>query len=105
MSPASYTNDFDEQNPAAMFQSIDLIVKMRKESELEELERTRSSSTSSSNTERRPSIPERIIVTEDGVVRAIETIGVCEEERRGRKRLEEGAVRYYARFGERPVID
>lgn len=104
MSPTPYESNFDEQNPAAMFQSLDFIAKMRKASELEELERTRSNSTSSSDTSRRPSIPERIIVTEDGVVMAIETIGVCEE-RRGRKRSESGAGRYYERFGERPVID
>ncbi|KAL5411927.1 hypothetical protein PMIN06_003855 [Paraphaeosphaeria minitans] len=88
-----------------MFQSLDFVAKMCRGTGLEERERSRSKSPSSSDTERRPSIPERIIVTEDGVVRAIETIGVCEEERRGRKRMEEGAGRYYARFGERPVID
>lgn len=81
---------------------------MRQETEVE-LTRTRTNSTSSSDTSRRPSIPERIIVTEDGVVRAIETIGVEDEEERGRKRecdgSGSGSARYYARFGETPVID
>lgn len=87
-----------------MFQSLDCIAKMHKQSELE---RTRSNSPSDADTPRRPSIPipERIIVTEDGVVTAIETIGVCDEARRGRKWGFDGAGRYYARFGERPVID
>jgi hypothetical protein len=92
-----FSTDIDEQDPAAMFQSLDSMAKTRKETE--ELSRTRSNSPSS-DTSRRPSIPERIIVTENGVVTAIETIGVFEEDRRGRM------GRYYLRRGgERPIID
>lgn len=99
---APYTFELEEENPAAMFQSLDMIAKSRKESE--NLTLVRTNSTSSSTSERRLSIPERIIVTEDGVVRAIETFGAQQqEEERGRK--SSGTLRYYARFGERPIID
>ena len=98
---APYTFELDEENPAAMFQSLDLIAKMQKESENLTLMRT--NSVSSTSSERRLSIPERTIVTEDGVVRAIETFGTQQQEERGRK--SSGTLRYYARFGERPIID
>lgn len=95
----------DDQNPALMFQELDLIAKMQKDAR-EDLHRVRTNSTSSTTSER-PSVPERIIVTEDGVVRAIETFGSAKEEgeERGRKRSNSNRLRYYAAFGERPVID
>lgn len=101
----SFSTANDDQNPALMFQELDLIAKMQKDTQ-SELHRARTNSTSSTTSDR-PSIPERIIVTEDGVVRAIETFGGAKEddEERGRKRSNSNRLRYYAAFGERPVID
>lgn len=100
---APYAPEHDEENPAAMFQSLDMIAKIRKDSE--ELSRVRTNSASSIISDRRPSLPERIVVTEDGVVTAIETFGIDQETELDRGRKSTGQLRYYARFGERPVID
>lgn len=107
---SAYTPELDAQNPAVMFQSLDFIATMRRESTdsntSEDLSRPRTNSECSTASQR-PPIPERIIVTEDGVVRAIETIRATgeEEEERGRKRTAPSAERYYAKYGARPIID
>jgi len=82
-----------------MFASLDTILRSSDEF---------SSSTTSNAASRQPPVPDRIIVTEDGIVREIEQIGVFEE--RGRKRNNSApSRRYYARYAgqiqDQPTID